>query len=136
LVDFVELNAPPRNCAPEDDPVEEFDVEGNEAPIASDIAVAIGEDGAADVRVPLANCVVPGMAGFSAADASIATTPSRSDDATRRVRSWPIRLDDVRLDDLKIDNLPMRQIWQFTSKTEPTETQLQPNSVLRSLFWK
>jgi hypothetical protein len=94
----------------------------------AEIAEAIGEVDGTVVVLPPDSCVVPGTLGFSAADASNATTPSRTDDATRRVRSWPIRLDDVPLDDLKIDNLPMHQIWQFTSKTEPTETQLQPNS--------
>jgi hypothetical protein len=47
-----------------------------------------------------------------------------------------MRLDDVPLDDLKKDNLPMQQIWQLRSKTEPTKNQLQPNSLylIRAIF--
>jgi hypothetical protein len=43
-----------------------------------------------------------------------------------------MRLDDV-LNDLKINILPTHQICQFISKTEPTEGQLQPNSVIRCI---
>jgi hypothetical protein len=70
LVDLVELNAPSRNCAPEDDSDEDGVDEENDARMAVDIAVAVGEDEAArEANVPLSNCVVPGTEYFSAADA-------------------------------------------------------------------
>jgi hypothetical protein len=111
LVDLVELNAPPRNSDPEFDLDDDDVEEGSDAEMAAETAEAIGVDDAArDDSMPRSNCTVPGSLGFWAADASIATTPSRTEDATRSVRSWPMRLDGVTLGDLKLDNLPMRQI--------------------------
>jgi hypothetical protein len=55
-----------------------------------------------------ANSVVPGVAVFSAADASNATTPRRTVDATRSVNNCEMRLDDVPLENPKFDNLPMQ----------------------------
>jgi hypothetical protein len=86
-------------------------------------------DGAGALMAGRVSWTVPGVTTFSAADASSATTPRSTDDATRSVNNCGMRLDGVRLDALKIDNLPMQQIWQYRSKTEPTKNQLQPNSL-------
>jgi hypothetical protein len=81
FVDFVELNAPLRNCEPVDDsePVDETKV----ARMAEGDLPAVDAEA---VKAP-SNCVVPGLAGFAAAEASRATTPSRTVDATRSVKS-------------------------------------------------
>jgi hypothetical protein len=71
--------------------------------------------------------VVPGVALFSAAEASNATTPRSTVDATRSVNNCEIRLDDVPLENPKFDNLPMHQILQSSSKIQPLRNQLQPN---------